>query len=136
MASISAFTINAKAEEEGAWVRPGEEYDDLDIKTRGFTFAYRDSLANKMRRAAISLGGDTDKVPSAIKHAHVVESLIAHCLQDVRNLSNVDGSPMTFADFCDKLRDPRYRDLLTASLKAAGMVGIIGAANVEDAAGN
>jgi len=136
MARIAAFRVDSKKIEQGEWVSPGEEYDDLEILTRGYTDVYTDARAAKLRRAAVGFGGDTTKIPNAISRAIVVECLIQHVLLDVRHLADDQGAPVPFAAFCDLLRNPDYADLLTASIRAAGMVGLRRKADVDDALGN
>lgn len=136
MARLSGFKINSKAIENGQWVSPGEEYDDLQILTRGFTDLYTDARAAKLRRAALAYSGETTKVPNSIQREILVECMIEHVLLDVRNLTDDQGSPVDFARFCDLLRDPDYADLVTASIRAASLVGKQRLADTKDAAGN
>lgn len=136
MAKLSAFRVDSRAADEGAWLSPGDEYDDLEIKTRAMGDRYSDALTAKRRRAAVSLGGDTSKIPAAVARALLVDSLIDHCLQDVRGLSDDSGKPVDFAAFCALLRDPAYPDLLVAAIRAATAAGNVRAAVTEEAAGN
>jgi hypothetical protein len=136
MAKLSSFKQDAKAIAEGEWVRVGEEYDDLEIRTRGFTDAYFDAQAARQRRAAVGLGGDVSKLPSAIRRSINVDCLIQHVVLDVRNLTHDDGKPVTHDEFCDLLRDPNYAELVVACFKAAGKVGQRRTADLEDASGN
>jgi hypothetical protein len=136
MAKLSAFKTDSKAIHEGEWIRVGEEYDDLDIRTRGFTDAYFDAQAAKQRKAAVGFGGDVSKLPSALRRQINIECLLAHVVLDVRNLQHDDGRNVTFEEFKEMLRDPDYGELLSACFKAASMVGQRRAADLEDAAGN
>jgi hypothetical protein len=69
MAKISTFKINFRAQKEGEWVPPGEEYGDLEILTRGLTDTYFDAQAARQRRAAVGFNGNVDKLPLAIRRA-------------------------------------------------------------------
>ena len=136
MARLSAFKIDSKAVETGSWVRAGEEYDDLEILTRGFTDQYTDAHQAKLRKAAKGLGGDTSKLPIAISRALLVESLLQHVILDVRNLQDGSGQPVTMTAFAAMLSDPDYAELVSACLKAASRVGLAKADDLADAVGN
>jgi CTP:molybdopterin cytidylyltransferase MocA len=136
MARLSNFKIDSKAVQAGAWVSPGDEYDDLQILTRGFTDAYTDARSAKMRRAAVQFNGDQAKIPNATSRAITVDCLESHVLLDVRNLADDAGAPVLFPAFCDLLRNPDYADLLTACIKAAGQVGVRKVVDLEDALPN
>jgi hypothetical protein len=137
MARLAQFSVNAKAIEEGEWVRPDEDrFDDLEIRTRGFTNAFRDAQNRKLQRAARGFGGDVSKVPTAQQDAIRVECLIDHAVQDVRNLIGPDGQQVKFEQFCSLLRDPAYGELVLACILAAGKVGRIRDDEVEDASKN
>jgi len=136
MAKLSAFKTNSDAINQGEWVRPGEEYDDLEVRVRGFTDAYYDAQAAKLRRAAVPFGGDISKIPSALRRQINVDCLNAHVVLDVRNLKGDDGKDIKVDQFRELLRDPDYAELVIAVYKAAGRVGQQRAADLEDAAGN
>lgn len=136
MAKLSAFTVNSGAIEAGEWIQPGEEYDDLKLKVRGFTDAYYDAQAQKLRRAALGFGGDVSKVPNAVQRDIRVECLIAHVVLDVANLSDDSGAAVDIGKFRDVLRQPGHGDLVVAVMRAAAMVGRGNAADVEHAVGN
>lgn len=138
MAKLSQFKQNSRAIQEGEWVRVGEEYDDLEIQTRGLTDSYYDAQASRQRRAAVSLGGDVSKLPSAIRRRINIECLIEHVLltPPVRNLQHDNGREVTGAEFEDMLRDPDYPELFLACFKAAAQVGQKRAEDLEEAKGN
>lgn len=132
MAKLALFRVNGRAVREGEWV-PVEEYGDLEILTRGFGDEYTDAQARKQRQAAKAYGGDTDRLPVKIRRQINVDCLISHVLRDVRNLEHDDGSPVTFPEFCDLLRDPDYPGLLLASFTAAAMAGARREVDLEEA---
>ena len=136
MARLASFRVDHKKLEGGEWVRPDEEFDDLEIRTRGYTDAYTDARAAKLRRAALPYGGDVSKIPNAEQRDIIADCLVAHCLLDVRNLENDDGQPVSFARFCEMVRDPAYPDLWAAATRAPALVGRIRAGEAEDAVGN
>lgn len=136
MARLSAFKVNSAAIEAGEWVSPGEEYDDLMIKTRGYGDAYYDAQAQKMRRAALAHNGDVAKVSNAKTREIRVECLITHLLLDVRGLADDDGNTVDFARFCEMLREPDYGPLVVACQTAAALVGRQAAQDKADAAKN
>ena len=135
MAKLSSFKRDSKAITEGEWVRVGDEYDDLEIHTRGITDAYTNAQAARQRKAAIGFGGDVEKLPIEIRRQINTDLLIKHVLIDVRNLED-NGNPVTFEQFCDMLRDPDYTELVGACFKAALMVGQRRGADLEEAVGN
>jgi hypothetical protein len=134
MAKISTFKINSRAQKEGEWVPPGEEYGDLEILTRGLTDPYFDAQAARQRRAAVGFNGNVDKLPLAIRRAINLDLLIEHVVLDVRNLEHDDGTKVTFDEFTQMLRDPDYAELATACFAAASQVGKRRATDLEDAA--
>lgn len=136
MAKLSQFRTDSRAINEGEWIRVGDEYDDLEIRTRGFTDAYFDAQAARQRRAAVGFGGDVSKIPSALRRQINVEALIAHVVLDVRNLNHDDDRPVTKDEFADLLRDADYSELVVACFRAAGQVGQRRQADLEDAVGN
>lgn len=136
MAKLSSFKVDSNAVKQGEWVSPGEEYDDLQILTRGFTDLYTDARAARMRRLAVGFGGDERKIPNELQREVIVDCLIKHVTLGVRNLVDDAGQPVTFAAFCDMLRNPDYADLFKAAVNAASMVGLVARQDVADALGN
>jgi hypothetical protein len=136
MAKLSAFKADSAAIQQGEWVRVGEEYDDLEILTRGFTDVYFDAQASRQRRAAVGFNGDTNKLPSALRRSINIDCLIAHVVMDIRNLQHDDGRPVTRQEFEGLLRDPDYAELVVACFKAAGQVGQRKAIELDDAVKN
>ena len=135
MAKLSQFKRNTKAFTEGTWKRP-DPGSDLEILSRGYTDTYYDAQASKQRAAAKGFNGDTEKLPVAIKRRINIDCLIAHVLVDVRGLEGEDGKPVSFATFCDLIRDPDYSDLANAAFAAASMVTNEREADLADTEGN
>ena len=136
MAKLSQLKQDHAAITEGEWIRVGDEYDDLEILTRGITDLYLDAQAAKQRRAAVGFGGDVDRLPVAIRRKINVECLIAHVVLDVRNLTDDAGQPVSFAQFKELLHDRDYTPLVSACFLAASQVGRRTAADIEEASGN
>ena len=136
MASLNKFKIDSKRVADGDWISPGEEYDDLEIKTRGFTDEYTDARNSKIRRASALYNNDPARIPTAVSRAITVECMIKYVVQDVRNLKDANEQPVNFAQFCDMLLDPDYYDLVVACIKAAAIVGVQRAADKADAEKN
>ena len=136
MAKLSQLKHHHAAITEGEWIRVGDEYDDLEILTRGITDLYLDAQAAKQRRAAVGFGGDVDRLPVAIRRKINVECLIAHVVLDVRNLTDDAGQPVSFAQFKELLHGRDYTPLVSACFLAASQVGRRTAADLEEASGN
>lgn len=138
MAKLSQLKVDSRAIAEGAWIKPGEEFDDLEIHTRGLTDTYFDAQAARQRKAAIPFGGNTDKIPLAIRQKINVELLKKFVLLDppVRNLQGPDGKEITAEQFFDLLSDPDYSPLVNACYLAAAQVGRQMSSDIEDASGN
>lgn len=134
MAKISNFRQDSAAIEAGEWVTLAE-YDNLRIKTRGFTNTYKDAMALRRRRAAQSLGGDETKIPAGIMRAITVEALINHLLLDIADLTDESGEAVTFEAFCNLLRNPDYEQLGLACIEAAQRVGRRQGYDMEEATG-
>ena len=122
MAKLSAFRADTRAIESGEWIAPGEEFDDLEILTRGYTDAYRDAFAAATRKAGRKFNGDTNRIPSADQRSIMVDALIEHVVLDVRNLADDDGNSISIDGFRNVLRDPAYPDVLNAVLRAAAQI--------------
>ena len=136
MAKLTSFKVDAKAIEEGEWIRPGEEYEDLEFRTRGFTDAYEDARAAKTRRAAARFGGDASKIPQSERRAILIDCLLAHVLLDVRGLNDEHDQPIPFNVLAGHLHDASFAPLVSAALTAAAQISNRRAADVSDAAKN
>ena len=137
MARLAQFMIDAKAIEDGEWIRPDEDrFDDLEILTRGYTNKYRDVLSRKLQKAAVGFQGKAEKVPSAIRDSIVADAVADYLVLDVRNLVGRDGQPVTIDQFRALLRDPSCKELIEACLSAAQLVGRVKEDETADAVGN
>lgn len=125
MAKLSDFKRNmAKVLDSGEWVNPGDEYNGLEILTKGFTDKYTDMRNNLLRRTAVQkYRGDASKITTAESRAMTIDCLEAECLLGVRNLADETGEPVTLSAFVMMLRDPDYKDLFDAALVACANVG-------------
>jgi hypothetical protein len=132
--------IDSRRLESGEWVKPGEDWRDLEIQTRGHTDKFVNSHQKRLRQAAKSLNGNIEALPIEIKRAALLEALIEHCLLGVRGLGtrDPDGSvrTVTFPEFVDMLRSGDYPKLVTAAILASAQVGEKRSDDVEDAIKN
>ncbi|MDO9712456.1 hypothetical protein [Paracraurococcus lichenis] len=135
MVELARFEQNYTAITEGAWIRVGEEYGDLEIQTRGFTDQYTDAQTRRQRQAAKAYEGDVSRLPVALRRKINIDCLCDFVLMGVRNLT-VQGTPVDFPTFCNLLKDPRYAPLVEASFRAVNRVGQQLEADIEDAVGN
>jgi uncharacterized protein YukE len=110
MANLASRKRNSTAYTSGVWKRPDPDMD-LEILTLGMGDEYLDMQAAKQRKAAKGFGGDTEKLPAAMKRKINIECLIACCLRDVK-FNDDDGNPVSFAEFCEFLRDPEWAGAL------------------------
>lgn len=137
MAKLSDFRSDTRAIQDGAWVRVNEAiYDDLDIRTRGYTDDFVDAQTARLTRAAEPYGGDRDRIPNAIRRTINANLLREFLVLDVRNLADDDGKPLTQEAFLLLLDNPAYHRLSRACFEAAGRVTTQSAAQVEAAVGN
>jgi hypothetical protein len=121
MIDLKSFRRDATAMRDGDWISPGPEYGPLEIRTRALGPRYRDHVGAAIRAAAKQHLSE-ERIPAEVRDTIQTEALIATCLQDVRGLAD-GGTPVTFARFCDLIRDPGYGELNNAAFVAAGLVG-------------
>lgn len=143
MAKLSNFRRDAARVAEGEWVTVGPADDPFKLRIRGFTAAYRDTLARlKLAKAreinrTVLPGQPTvavDNLPPSIDDACQAEALSRECLIDVEGLQHDDGRDMTV----DELREllPTTPVLLVLAIQAAGRVGDDRATQAKAAEGN
>lgn len=134
MAKLSSFKRNfSQAYDTGEWVRVGDEYEDLEIQTRGFTDEYSDMRNAALRRTAVQkYRGDMTKITTAETRGITIDCIAAKSLLGVRNLVDDDGQPVALKDFVTMLRNPDYADLYNAALVACANVGRARAVDAED----
>lgn len=136
MARLAALRVDADAIENGEWINPGDEFDGMRLKVRGFTDSYFDAYNQRIRRAAVPFNSDSTKIPNAIARAIRAECLSQHVFLDVCGLEGDDGKPLDAAGFRKLLLDPDYGQLVQAVQIAAGMVGRGLSLDIEDATKN
>ncbi len=128
MANLSSFRANIVAITDGEWVTVNPE-DPFEIKTRGFTPAYRDRL-NELRRAAARKANRNqapgqavyvaDALPPTMDDLCQGQALAAEAFLDVRGLTHSDGTAVTADEFKDMLRNAaEYSVLLILAVGAA-----------------
>jgi hypothetical protein len=151
MAKLGSFTMDREAIRSGEWIAVGTGEDQFEIKTRGFTQAYRDGLNRIRREAARELNrrlkpGESfyqpDALPPSIDDQCQGQALADHCLLDVRGLYNGKDAennpvPLGVEQFKELIRDPEGRQgLLILAIGAASRVGADRLAERETAEGN
>lgn len=140
MVSLSAFRQNSTAIQQGEWVSPGEEFGDLEIRTRGFTDQYFDAKAALERKAARRLGVEVIALPAAELRAITIECVQRYLVLGVRNLVHDEGTQagevVSTEQFQEFLANPDLAELTVAVLKAAARVGRARKADLDDAVGN
>lgn len=117
-----------------SWVSPGPDYPGIEFLCRPLSFAYIDEQARLLRAAARAAGGE-DRVTSEARAKINVEAMLKTSVEDVRGLTE-GGATVTFARFCDLVREPEFGELANLALAACGVAGMIRTADMEDAAGN
>jgi hypothetical protein len=145
MADVNTYTVDKSAIRGGEWVSVGTPPQDFEIRTRGFTPAYRDGLNSLRRHASRELNrklrpGDVfytpDTLPPTVDDQCQGQALADHCVLDVRGLTS-GGEPVTGDQFRDLLREPEGRQgLLILAIGAAATVGNSRQAEREEAEGN
>jgi hypothetical protein len=132
MADLQAFTMDRDAIRAGEWVPVGTGDDQFEIKTRGFTQAYRDGLNRIRREAARDLNrklkpGESfyqpDALPPSLDDKCQGQALADHCVLDVRGLNN-GGTPVTVDQFRELIRDPRGGRVCSFSPSARPAVSV------------
>ncbi|MBP2302520.1 hypothetical protein [Azospirillum picis] len=134
MANLASRKRSSTAYTAGVWKRPDPDMD-LQILTLGMGDDYLDMQAAKQRKAAKGFGGDTEKLPAAMKRKINIECLIACCIRDVK-FKDDDGNDVSFEEFLEFLRDPEYPDISNAAFTAATMATADREADAEEAEGN
>lgn len=123
MVKLLKLRRDAQKVQDGEWIRPGEEFEDLELKIRGYTFEFTDARAERFRAAARKYGGDINKVKGKESHAIVVSTIRDYLLLDVRGVQDQDGNPVTVEVFGQLLGDLNFQLLVKACIDAAGQVG-------------
>lgn len=123
MVKLLKLRRDAQKVQDGEWIRPGEEFEDLELKVRGYTFEFTDARAERFRAAARKYGGDINKVKGKESHAIVVSTIRDYLLLDVRGVLDQDGNPVPVEVFGQLLGDLNYQLLVKACIDAAGQVG-------------
>lgn len=149
MASLSSILLSADRIKGGAWVPVHTPTGDtFDIRTRGFTPAYRDALAQLRLDAArdANKGAEPgqwiitpDTLPPSVADGCQAKALIAHCLLDIRGLFHDDAGakPVTLAEFTALMLDPiSGAGIVRLVAEAAGSVTIAREDQVREAVGN
>lgn len=140
MANIKSLRRDMAKVNEGEWRRlylADDADDDAWLYTKGISASYQDVQTRKLNNAAKSFNGQVSKIPTALAHKVEVETAIEALFRNIRNLQLEEGGPdLTFAEFCDAIRDPAYRQLYQLAMAAAAAVGSENEEMTAEAAGN
>lgn len=136
MTRLAALRLDATAVDSGEWINPGDEFDGMLLKVRGFTDQYFDAFNRRNRRAAVPFNGDVAKIPNASARAIRAECLRDFVFLDVRGLQDDNGADVTADGFRALMVDPDYGSLVLAVQAAAAQVGRGLALDAEEAAKN
>jgi hypothetical protein len=135
MARLSTITA-AEIPDEGVWIAPGGETDDIEFQTSGFTDAYTDAQNRKHRRLATAYGG-LDSVPVALLRKANLDTLLEQrCVTGIRNLTDENEQPVTWERVKEMVYEPQYKPLVDGMFNAARLATLRRQADVEDAEGN
>ncbi|WP_247875514.1 hypothetical protein [Azospirillum sp. TSH100] len=118
----------------GRWVRPDPDRA-LRIRTKPLGDDYTDMQARLQRKAAQGFGGDTSRLPAALKRQINAKCLIKHALIDVENCV-VRGQTLDFEGFCTLIQEPQGQKLLGLAFVAANMATESDADEMKEAEGN
>ncbi|AHJ69335.1 hypothetical protein [Granulibacter bethesdensis] len=136
MAFLEDLTVDAEAIEAGAWVRVDpRQFDDLEIRTRGFTDAFTDAQAAALDRLAVKYNGRA-QIPNADQRILNAQLLRDYLILDVRNLNHRDGTPVSLNDFLDLLAKREGVKLASACWIAVGKVTSASRDDLADMEGN
>ncbi|MBP2233082.1 hypothetical protein J2847_006417 [Azospirillum agricola] len=133
-ASLDALLVDENVYIDGRWVQPDPDLP-LRIKTKPLGDEYADAQARMQRKAATGLGGDTEKLPVAVKRSINAKCLINHALMDIEN-AVVGGQALDFEAFCALIQEKRGQKLLGLAFTAATMATEAEAEEVKEAEGN
>ncbi len=133
MASLNKLKTNVQRINEGAWVTVEIDEDNtFDIRTRGFTARYRDTLQRLKTEAAQAVNrklnpGEriitADTLPSSIEDVCQGKALADECVLDVRDLFHDDGTLATVDEFREMLNDAEQcRAAILLAMQAAQKV--------------
>ncbi|CAO3446621.1 hypothetical protein [Azospirillum argentinense] len=134
MANLNSLKRSEKATTEGVWKRPSLDID-LEVLCRARGDSFHDKQASRQRKAAVSFGGDAEKLPVAMKRKINTRTLIDECLVDVK-FNDDDGNPVSFEEFCELILSSDYPDLTTAAFTAVEMATGEREADTKEAVGN
>jgi hypothetical protein len=140
MAGIKSLRRDMAKVNEGEWRRLYLDTNpDKDgyVLTKGVSTTYQDALNRRLSSAAKSFNGQVGKIPTAQANRIEVDASIECLFRDVRGLQLDDGgTDLTFAEFCDLIRQPDYRQLFLLASAAAAAVGVAAEEATAEAVGN
>lgn len=136
MAKLANFRVDTRAINDGAWIRVGPEYDDLEILSRGFTDDFLDAQEARLQKAAQAYNGDQAKIPNGERRSINASLLEDFLILDIRNMVDELGKVVEIKDFHSMLYEPDYSMLSRACWLSAGRVTNTSAEKLKSQLGN
>lgn len=147
MANLNSILLDADRIKGGAWVtiHTGDG-DSFEIRTRGYTPKFKDTLAELKLAKVRALNKGTepgewiitpDTLPPSVDDECIGKALAAECFMDVRGLTHADERAVTADEFKALLVDPvRGAAIIRLTHQAAGSVAVAREGEIADAVGN
>lgn len=134
---LKDFETDSAVINDGKFVKV-DGYDELEIKTRGYTDAYLDARTRRLKKAAEKYDGDIDLIPNGERRQINGELLRDYLVLDVKGVwhDKEKQNPVTADEFRALLGDPSYDRLTSACWRAVGLVQVAATTQQQDAEGN
>ncbi|MDN7354345.1 hypothetical protein [Acetobacter senegalensis] len=134
---LKDFETDSAVINDGKFVKV-DGYDELEIKTRGYTDAYLDARTRRLKQAAEKYDGDIDLIPNGERRQINGELLRDYLVLDVKGVwhDKEKQNPVTADEFRALLGNPSYDRLTSACWRAVGLVQVAATAQQQDAEGN
>lgn len=124
MAKLKSLLTDIVAINDGMWVTVNPAlYDDLQIKTRGFTDQFVDAQQARFLKAKTDLNlREVDPLPNAVGRKINARLAQDFLVLDVRGLEDEDGQTVGVEPFKKMLENENASRLVRAVFEAAGRV--------------
>lgn len=129
MASLNRIKLDAGRINEGKWITVESDGEPFDIRTRGITPRYRDTLQRLRLERVRTINRTRDPgapmvsvetLPPSLDDLCLGQALAEECFLDVRGLTHDDGGKIvTAAEFKELLCDPETGRIFIALVQAA-----------------
>lgn len=134
---LKEFETDSSVINDGKFVKV-DGYEDLEIKTRGYTDQFLDARTRRLKKAAEKCDGDIDLIPNAERRKINAELLRDYLVLDVKGVWHDKDKQhaVTAEEFRALMGDPRYDRLTSACWRAVGQVQVVATHQQQDAEGN